>query len=291
MQSVKRSWNTRRNRPSPAVIGRFTDSVKVVAANAHQHGFDLDMTQLRRDQQAERLREFGIGVWTLPNDILAISDDEVSQLRSFARDIRNGVAYPKNAQFRLQSSGDTYRSMEQSTIPVVSLRHGSDKGMVDIFHADRLFELGRRVREGILSSGAIEATEMAAGQRLIPSNLNFYLNESVSMTRGFHVDSFGERQFKIFLYLTDVESLEFGPYCYAPTSHALEGLEAVNRPCTAALGLPGTDIVLLPQNLPVPIFGRRGTIIASNQSGAHRGYPQAQGAFRAIAALNCRVKA
>lgn len=269
----------------------FTDSTAIVRMNAHRHNFCLDVSASSPRSRAEQLQSLGICTFA-PNasESIVIQENEVDELWDFACEVRQAPTAARAEKYRIATDEDTYSSMEASDIAVVSLRDGRDNGMIDIFHADRLFALGQKVRNAILNSGVLDAIARCTGTQIFPSNLNFYLNESVTRTRGFHVDSYGGKQFKVFMYLTDVQSLDCGPYCYAPTSHALDGFESINRRCSVALGLKATDITLLPATLPIPVLGPRGTIIASNQSGAHRGYPQARGARRAIAALNCRVR-
>ncbi len=47
---------------------------------------------------------------------------------------------------------------------------------------------------------------------------NIYLNDSVTATRGYHIDGLAVKA-KSFLYLTDVLSDDDGPYCYALGTH------------------------------------------------------------------------
>ena len=105
-----------------------------------------------------------------------------------------------------------------------------------------------------------------------------YINHSVIKTNGFHVDS-NYRSIKAFLYLTDVNNLEDGPYTFVKGTH-LNHDQIYKKINTKMIGTKEAPFLDL-QNV-VPILGKKGTLIISDQSGIHRGIPQIKGATREV---------
>ncbi len=266
----------------------FIDSIPAIRWNTEIQEFNLDVSDHSTSDAGRLLSQLGI--------VTLKSNFSRPALLQFAEDVlefgQEVAGHPPSASpnFRMGKADDTYGDLEKSDIPVVNVRGGVDAGMVDIFHADKLFDpIMSEIRESITQSGVLEIIREASRGTVVASNQNIYINQSVTKTRGLHVDSYGGNQYKIFIYFTDVLSLDDGPYCYAPTSHRLDNLERINRAVAEAFGRKSTDIALCPPQLPMGVLAQSGTIIVSNQSGAHRGFPQSPGARRVIGALNCRV--
>lgn len=158
---------------------------------------------------------------------------------------------------------------------VANIRSGEDEGMIDVFNVEKTFQEFQKYKEQVLEAGVLDLVEELAGVRMTVKNINVYINRGVTRTRGLHVDSYGVNQFKFFTYLTDVDSLENGPYCYGLATHKLQGLREVNLFLNKALGRTSTDLTLVPRDSVFPILGKAGSSILSNQSGAHGGFPQA----------------
>lgn len=215
---------------------------------------------------------------------------QIESVRGLVLGLKQGDSSKgRNDGFRLARDGEKYQSMAQSELPVVSLRGGVDAGMADIFHGERLFpDLGDLVLGGVDYREIEDLLGSATGKSFRFSNFNLYVNDSVTSTRGWHVDSYGGRQYKAFMYLTDVPDLEHGPYCYVVDSPTEPGFEEANLAMSRVAGLKPTDIAIFRRSKAIPLLAKAGQIVVSNQSGAHRGYPQASGAFRCIAALNFR---
>lgn len=266
----------------------YVDSVLAIRRNSESPQFDIDASGRSVDEAAGTLRELGIVTLAtkLERSMLLAFAEEVIH---FGEMVANGLLADSD-RFRMARASDTYRDLERSVLPVVDIRGGVDAGMIDIFHADKLFApIMGEIREAIVESGALQIVEKASDREAVPSNQNLYVNRAVAQTRGLHVDSYGGNQYKIFIYLTDVLKLEDGPYCYAPTSHRLADFEAINRRVAETFGRNPTDILLCPSSLPMAALAKSGTVIISNQSGAHRGFPQSEGSRRVIGALNCRL--
>ena len=117
-------------------------------------------------------------------------------------------------------------------------------------------------------------------------NLNFYINSNITKTRGFHADSFSP-QLKAFVYLTDCLSLDDGPYTYVRRSHTDGPYRRLNQ--DLCVNLPNkTETPLLDRDRIVPVLGKKGTLVISDQSGFHRGYPQSPGHKRVISVMNLK---
>ena len=111
--------------------------------------------------------------------------------------------------------------------------------------------------------------------KINPKNLNLYVNNSITKTRGFHVDSY-YRSIKGFIYLTDVNCLGDGPYCFVKGTQVENSLEKLNK----IIGDKEAPIID-PLKI-VPVLGKKGTLILSDQSGVHRGFPQSKGSLREL---------
>lgn len=170
--------------------------------------------------------------------------------------------------------------------PIANIRRGTDEGMVDFYNIDNHYPEALAIRNRLLDSGLKELLEEVSGSKLYLKSMNAYINIGVTDTRGFHVDAFGVTQIKVFVYLTDVMELKNGPYCYVLGSHREKALQQVNSYASALIGLSDTDIVLLDFTNAFPILGPAGTLIVSDQSGAHRGFPQEVGGRRALCVFN-----
>lgn len=190
-------------------------------------------------------------------------------------------------EIRVVSGSQDYVSLRDSGEPVAVVREGNDRGMIDIFHAD-VFLKGRGIdlRTVLKTSGTLSLVESVLPSGFALRNINAYINNGVVATRGFHVDSYGGRQIKAFIYLTDVLSLDDGPYCYVLKSHTDSGLPLLNTKIAKFLGGKATDVSVFDRSEAIPILGKAGTLIVSNQSGAHRGHPQSKRGHRIILALN-----
>lgn len=111
-------------------------------------------------------------------------------------------------------------------------------------------------------------------------NLNLYINNSIKKTRGLHADSY-DRTIKGFVYVTDVDSLEHGPYCYVKGTHLNSPWRKANKNISKRYQnkteSPFVDLLAV-----TPILGKKGTLVLSDQSGIHRGIPQEEGYIRKL---------
>ena len=161
-------------------------------------------------------------------------------------------------------------------------RSGSDAGMVDIFHPERLSDAMARAVTACLHERLISRLLLAAS--LMPMRVkcrNLYLNRGVIDTRGYHCDG-RSRKFKSFVFLTDVRDLGDGPYCYVPATHRDRLSWRRNRQFNEAHGLNRHEYSQLQGLDALPLLAYAGDMVISSQRGAHRGHPQHPNARRAV---------
>lgn len=179
----------------------------------------------------------------------------------------------------------TYQDLASHHRPVVHVRNGlgagleDDKGMIDIFHVNRLNHFLEKTFSSLKDPFLLEAIGNGINTPMSAYNLNAYINKDVTRTRGFHLDNV-EPTAKAFVYLTDVNCLEDGPFCYALGSHADLRLRAINSMISKAYGLRPFDITVLDRAKIVPVLAPKGSLIISYQFGAHRGAAQSEGHSR-----------
>lgn len=218
-----------------------------------------------------------------------VDKDEASNLgRKIFEFVDNLEAKSGAESYRLVRPEDrqmSYKEASGSQIPIVIKRGGVDMGMFDIFHLDKLLAEAAGILEKIKQAGLEKIFSELVGTEMKLMNVNAYVNEDITSTRGFHVDSWGKAQFKAFVYLTDVSELADGPYTYVlgtagnPQFITANQELSANRPKT-------TDVSVYPSSGVLPILAPAGSLVISNQNGAHRGWPQKIGHKRCILALN-----
>ena len=165
-------------------------------------------------------------------------------------------------------------------------RSGSDAGMVDIFHPEKLSSELSQLTSRVLQEDVIQKllwTSCLSPVRIRCRNL--YINNGVEDTRGFHCDG-RALKFKTFLFLSDVRNLGEGPYCYVKGSHH-DGVpwrrtSAFNE----ANGIDICEFTQLGDSEALPMMAHAGDMVISSQAGAHRGHPQhPEGKRRVLVAM------
>ena len=178
-----------------------------------------------------------------------------------------------------------YQELSSYKKTVVQVREGQDQGMIDIFNVDIAFPEVNILRKAYEDSGLKEilsSPDLSVGFK----NLNFYLNNNVTSTRGFHADSYAP-QLKAFVYLTDCLSLDDGPYTYVKGSQKDNPYRRLNK--EMCINLPNkTEAPLLNRDDILPVLASRGSLVISDQSGFHRGFPQEEGHERVISVMNIK---
>jgi hypothetical protein len=181
-----------------------------------------------------------------------------------------------------------FGAMKDHSVPVVNIRTGNDDGMIDIFNVDRLISSHLSKLHSCFAHSLFKRVlPISSGAENFEFCINAYWNRSVVQTRGFHVDSYSSR-FKGFIYLTDVLSLGDGPYTYVLESHKDVMIKKANQ-LLAQCGGISTDTFVLNREKVLPIIARKGTLVISDQSGSHRGWPQRQGGERMLLVRNSHI--
>jgi hypothetical protein len=185
----------------------------------------------------------------------------------------------------VQKSGSRVKGIKNfvsNSKTLINIRQDQDSGMVDVFKPELIsgsFKKINHIRISGLVSGVVNN-----GNNLSLTHINCYLNRSVNSTRGFHIDSLGMR-IKAFLYMSDVLDFSDGPYVYVRGSHLDEDYRNLNALLSEHFRNK-TDAPIVPIQNVVPVLAEAGTLVISDQSGVHRGYPQDSGGSRTIAVFN-----
>ena len=225
----------------------------------------------------------------IDTDIVVSFGKVISDLRQITNEfLRANIRVDENEHMLLQIGAEKlsgYQELSSYKKTVVQVREGQDQGMIDIFNVDIAFPEVNILRKAYEDSGLKEilsSPDLLVGFK----NLNFYLNSNVTSTRGFHADSYAP-QLKAFVYLTDCLSLDDGPYTYVKGSQKDNPYRRLNREmCT---NLPNkTEAPLLNRGDILPVLASRGSLVISDQSGFHRGFPQEEGHERVISVMNIK---
>lgn len=267
-------------------------------ANVSQSALTFDVQTTKAEDIASCLKKFG--VVCLNNAVDSASFDVLNhKVDKLFSDIYASVKGAGDndsgdlgelAWQRNLSLARTFNELLDYSKPIVNIRGnaGSDTGMMDMFNIQSITQLkaddGFRQLYELFTSGLAYQVIRSISSFTF-SNVQMYENESVTDTRGFHIDNiFGT--YKVFVYLTDVTSKDEGPYCYIPGSHRLPYLHRLELRQTEKSGIRPRDM-LSSEYLPyIRFIAPRGTIIISNQTGIHRGYPQVDGASRRVIVAN-----
>ena len=167
---------------------------------------------------------------------------------------------------------------------VANVRQGQDKGMIDIFNVDKWYPSIGNILRPYLDDKFIKEAINEDNNYLKTKNLNFFINNGVTNTRGFHVDG-NQKQLKGFVYLEDCLDLKYGPYTYVKKSHLDIALQKINKQISSSLpNSTETPFVLL-QNI-IPALAKKGALVISDQKGSHRGFPQTRGYQRTVAVMS-----
>lgn len=163
-------------------------------------------------------------------------------------------------------------------------RQGYDDGMIDIKNIDIVIP-------DILSSIKIDdiflKLKSLSSETYEVESVHCYYNRGVVNTRVLHADSHAKSQFKAFIYLTDVIDEGDGPYCYVPGSSNFSFTRYFTIVSNYLTKKHVTDFDTEQNRKAMKkLCGRKGSLIVSNQNGAHRGWPQKEDRERMLISLN-----
>ena len=198
---------------------------------------------------------------------------------------KENVAYQKN-MVHLK----TYKEINDYPVPVVNMRSDdllqADGGMIDIFNFEKLnnfseFNGVNEIHHMIRKNTSFHNLLSNFINDFSASSTHIYVNEGVINPRAIHFDNLNST-YKVFVYLTDVLEMEYGPYSYVPGSHSKDNyirrVHKLNKVFKRYTG----DTPFFNRKLALPILGKKGTVIISCQNGLHGGIPQSKDKMRVM---------
>jgi hypothetical protein len=233
------------------------------------------------------------GIVIIPDFIPENSINKISQDLSLIREKllvfeSSGVSFKDEANVLFQQGNfkiKDYNSLANYNKAVATIRDDQDMGMIDIFNADKwCHSIGDALRPYFNDELFTEVMKDNNNNSPKAKNLNLYMNNGVTKTRGFHVDSY-RRQLKGFVYLEDCLDLKCGPYTYVKESHINSSFVKINKKISSALPNETETPIVLRCNI-VPALAKKGTMVISDQGGSHRGFPQIKDFQRTVAVMN-----
>ena len=237
----------------------------------------------------EALKENGIVIIPdlIPENLINKLSQDINEIKKKIRlFISTGESFKeeKNVLFQQKESKiKGYSLLASHHKTVVNVRCDQDAGMIDIFNIDKWYSTFGDILLPFYKHKNINEIIHDQNKPLKIKNLNLYLNEGVIKTRGFHVDAY-YKQLKGFIYLDDCLELNSGPYTYVKKSHLNSPYRNINKKISAGLSKETETPIILRQNI-VPALAKKGTLIISDQSGSHRGFPQTPEYCRAVAVM------
>lgn len=177
----------------------------------------------------------------------------------------------------------TYTAMRDSAKLAINVRADPDVGFIDAFNIDRGVSEASRdlIREHGPDSVLSYLLRGYMDRAWDFENVNLYLHRGQENCAGWHYDR-AAGSIKAFIYLTDVIDEDDGPYCYALGTHREAGLRDFNKAVGDRTGCKYAFYEFFDRTRVVKAIAPRGTLILSDQSGAHRGWRQAPGRERYI---------
>ena len=211
------------------------------------------------------------GIVVFPN---FLSEKLIAKIKSSIQAVINDAGSNLYSQTSNEKEFRRFRKIRPNDL-LVNKRANNDSGMLDIYNVDNAFDSEiRKELNSLFASDRIKkllkTKENDSGFQL---SFNSYYNKSVQSTRGFHVDAFYP-VIKGMIYLSDVNDLESGAYCYVKRSHRPNFLTAINKKISRIHVGEFTETPIVEVHELTPVLGKAGTLIFSDQAGAHRGLPQ-----------------
>jgi len=170
--------------------------------------------------------------------------------------------------------------------PVIATRgsSGYDLNVTEIFNSEKLIPVASDLNI------FIQSVVKNMGHSGAKIEYSIYINRGSSQARGFHRDSpmyerSQKRLYKLFVYMTDVPTIEYGPHSYIPGTHR----EEISKKYANQLIGNYTDPNEYDLDLNPKIFtGSKGTMIMTTQAGMHRAMSQSGEKERIV--LVCKIR-
>tara|TARA_X000000368_G_C23054046_1_gene722955 strand:+ start:51 stop:944 length:894 start_codon:yes stop_codon:yes gene_type:complete len=254
------------NQPNLEFI-KNTDSSDLTLSNLEEITFDLV-----NDDIKEIISCFNKnGIVVLPN---FLSKELISKIRSSIQPLLDSSSKKSYSYTNNEKDFRKFRKSSPDDL-LINERDNKDAGMLDIYNVNKVFNDEIMEELNMLLKGDKIKKLLKSKENNSDFNLtlNAYYNKSVQSTRGFHVDAFYP-VIKGMIYLSDVNELESGAYCYVKKSHKPNSLTEINKKISRLYVGEITETPFVEVNELTPVLGKAGTLIFSDQAGAHRGLPQ-----------------
>lgn len=161
-------------------------------------------------------------------------------------------------------------------------RFNSDHNMVDIFDIEEVIPELSEIKNSSLIASIVQE---ASGEDLAPVNFNAYYNRGIR-PRVLHVDTFTTKQYKAFVYLTNVNCLDDGPYLYVKGSHVCSSKKILCYLENYENDHYATDMRAYTYDEATPCIAKKGTLIITDQNGVHGAHPQPEDRERVLLMMN-----
>lgn len=204
----------------------------------------------------------------------------ISKILEYIEDIKDEksrLKYPvTSSEFHFRK----YRKKYPQKL-LVNERSQNDNGMLDIHNFDKLLdkELLSEIKLLFQCNIILKLINLKSKKWNQGTMFNAYYNNEIKSTRGFHVDAFYS-VLKGLIYLSDVNDIYDGPYCYVKRSHQNMSFHDLNKMISNKYAGIETETPIINYDDITPVTGKAGTLIFSDQSGYHRGLPQKAGRYR-----------
>lgn len=246
------------------------------------------------NQGFEKIKQilFDKGIVIIPDYIPHDSIDQISKdLKIIKEKISAFVSSEKSFEEKkdILYQQENFKIKQHSELidyskAVANVRQAQDKGMIDIFNIDKWYPSIGNILRPYFNNKIIKETINEANSSLKTKNLNLYVSNGVTKTRGFHVDGY-QKELKGFIYLEDCHDLKYGPYTYVKESHLDIASQKINKQISSSLPNSTETPFILLHNI-VPALAKKGALVISDQKGSHRGFPQTKGYQRTVAVMN-----
>jgi len=220
------------------------------------------------------------------DDIELLGQESKPYLNNFLKhryqDIRNPAPSEKYILHNSSKNAQAAFKKAGNSKAVIFLRDGRDKGMMDIFHIDRLLSETLKLKlKSFFEEGLLKELVSSINKKANIAGMSYYFNKGVTSTRGFHIDNFNG-VLKAFVYLSDVNNLSDGPYCFVHSFKHESFIQKANKNISDSLFCQDTEMPYIDVNNILPILAKKGTVILCNQSNPHRGFPQKEQCQREV---------
>ena len=250
---------------------------------------NAEILNKKTEETASRvLDKYGVVVLkgVVKNNVSLQAGDELKKYINECINSSNGINYYEKQKYIVQREPyvipnyDAMMSCEKVLINI----HGNlkddsvDDGMVDLFGVDKFegdFVSLKKSYEKFCSDSMAAIISKVENRSCKIKTSNAYYNCNISNTRGLHIDT-PTREYKTFLYLTNVKTSEDGPYRYVPFSHRMKNIRLKNLLFNACRnGAPSvTTSNFCNEEHAIKFLGNAGDIIIADQRGIHAGTPQ-----------------